>query len=119
MALQPTARDKRWIVSVSSECEFAHNMKQLFKVSCVLNAMPHFSFSDESELQVQEFLYWDKLQLCSCVIEVYVEFIPLYGLYSLPVNFAKIAIIMYYSYTKFKHILPALTLGLLRVMAHM
>jgi hypothetical protein len=64
-------------------------------VRCALNAVPHFSFSDESELQVQEVLYKDKLQLCSCFAEIYVEFFPLYGLHSLPVNFAKIAVIMH------------------------
>jgi hypothetical protein len=60
MALQTTTQVKQWIVSISSELWFAHNMKQLRRVSCVLNAVTHFSFSDESELQVQEFLYKDK-----------------------------------------------------------
>ena len=74
MALQTTTQVKQWIVSVSSERWFAHNMKHLCRVSRVLNAVPHFSFSDESELQVREFLYKEKLQLCLCFVETYVEF---------------------------------------------
>jgi len=74
MALQTTAQVKQWIVFVSSERWFAHNTKHLCRVSRVLNAVPHFSFSDESELQVQEFLYKEKLQLCLCFVETYVEF---------------------------------------------
>jgi len=54
-----------------------------------------FSFSDESELQVQEFLYKDKLQLCSCFVEISGEFFPLYILHSLLVNCAKIAVVMH------------------------
>ena len=85
---------------------------------CVLNAMPHFSFSCASELQVQEFIYIDKLQLRSHFVEVYVEFILLYGLHCLQVNFAKISLIMLYACMKLKPILPALTLGLLGTVAH-
>jgi len=59
MALQTTTQVKQWIVSISSEHWFAH-MKHLCRVSHVLNAVPHFSFSDESELQVQKFLYKEK-----------------------------------------------------------
>lgn len=96
MALQTTTQVKQWIVSLSSEHWFAHNMKQLCRVSCVLNAEPHFSFSDESELQAQEFLYKDKLQLCSCFVEISVEFFfPLYRLHSLLVSCANIAVIMH------------------------
>ena len=65
---------KQWLVSISSERWLTHNMKQLCRVSCVLNTMPHFSFSDESELQVQELLYKDNLQLCLCFVQIYVEF---------------------------------------------
>jgi hypothetical protein len=90
MALQTTTQVKQWIVSISSECWFAHNKKHLCIVSRVLNAVPHFSFSDESELQVQEFLYKEKLHLYSCFVETYVEFFPFYGLHSLLVNFTKI-----------------------------
>jgi len=82
-------------MSISSERWFARNIEQLCRVSCVLNAVSHFSFSDESELQVQEFLYKDKLQLCSCFVEISGEFFPLYRLHSLLVNYVKIAVIMH------------------------
>lgn len=115
MVFQPTAQDKHWIVCIyrGNGLATTWNIYSEWAVICVLNAMPHFSFSCASE-----FIYRDKLQLRSHFVEVYVEFILLYGLHCLQVNFAKISPIMLYACMKLKPILPALTLGLLGTVAH-